>query len=98
MALTVIAKVKAKAGHEKQIEQACSEMAAKVRQEPDTLAYIMHRSTTDPKVVMVYEVYKDEAAFEHHRKTPYMAEFFGKIKDIVDGPPEVETLNEFARK
>ncbi|HTW87592.1 MAG TPA: putative quinol monooxygenase [Candidatus Binataceae bacterium] len=98
MPLTVIAKLKVKPGSEKQIEQACTEMAANVRQEPDTLTYIMHRSTTDPTVIMVYEVYKDAAAFEYHRKTPHMAAMFSKIKDLVAGPPEVETLVEFARK
>jgi quinol monooxygenase YgiN len=98
MPLTVIAKIKAKPGSEKQLEAACTEMASKVRQEPDTLTYIMHRSTTDPTVLMVYEVYKDAAAFEFHRKTPHMADLFGKLKDLVAGPPEVETLIEFARK
>ncbi len=98
MPLTVIAKIRAKPGSEKQLEQACAEMASNVRQEPGTLTYIMCRSTTDPTVIMVYEVYKDEAAFESHRKTPHMAAMFGKIKDLVAGPPEVETLVEFARK
>ena len=98
MPLTVIAKIRAKSGSEKQLEQACTEMASHVRQEPGTLTYIMHRSTTDPTVIMVYEVYKDEAAFEAHRKTPHMAALFGKLKDLVAGPPEVETLVEFARR
>ncbi len=98
MAFTVIAKIKSKPGSEKQVEQACIEMAAKVRQEAGTLTYIMHRSTNDPTTLMVYEVYTDKAAFEHHRGTPYMAELHSKLTNLVAGPPEVETLEEFARK
>jgi len=97
MPFTVIAKVTSKPGHEKEIEAGCIEMAAKVRAEPDTLTYIMLRSTKNPAVIMVYEIYKDEAAFQFHSKTPYMAELFAKLDGRTESV-EVEMLTEFARK
>jgi quinol monooxygenase YgiN len=97
MALTVIAKVKCLPGHEKEVEAACAEMATRVRDEPGTLTYILLRSTKDPSVIMVYEVYRDEAAFDFHSKTPYMADLFAKLKGKTTSV-EVETLTEFARK
>jgi quinol monooxygenase YgiN len=97
MPFTVIAKVTCKPGHETEVETACAEMAAKVRQEPDTLTYIMLRSRKNPSVIMVYEVYKDEAAFDFHSKTPYMADLFAKLHGRTESV-EVETLTEIARK
>jgi len=97
MPFTVIAKVTCKPGHEKEIAAACAEMAAKVRNEPDTETYIMLRSTKNPAVIMVYEVYKDEAAFQFHSKTPYMAEMFAKLDGRTESV-DVDMLTEFARK
>jgi len=38
--------------------------------EPGCLVYRPHRSTKDPDVFVFYEQYKDDAAFDAHRKAP----------------------------
>ena len=99
MPITVIAKLKAKAGSEAQLEAAFREMIPKVRaNEPGTLSYVLHKSTKDPTTYVFYEVYQDQAALDAHGKTPHMAETGGKLRGILDGRPEIQVLTEVDRK
>lgn len=98
MPITLIAKLKAKAGSEKATEEELKAMIPKVRQEQGTLTYILHRSAQDPTVFVFYEVYRDQAAFDAHGKTPHMAELFGKLRGLLEGPPALEMLTELDRK
>ena len=43
--------------------------------EPDTLAYIVHGVPSAPLQRILYEVYRDEAAFEEHGQQPYIQDF-----------------------
>jgi len=98
MALAVIAKIKAKAGNEAQAEAAFREMITKVRTEPGTLSYILHKSTQDPTVFVFYETYQDQAAFDFHGKTDHMKALGAKLGALLDGRPEVVVMNEIDRK
>lgn len=98
MSLTVIAKMKAKAGSEKQLEQAFQAMFPGVRNEEGTLTYILHRSSKDPTVFVFYEIYANQAAFDAHVKTPHFAELSGKIGPLLDGRPVIDILEEVGRK
>ena len=42
--------------------------AAAARKEPGNLAFDVNVDPQDPTKVMLYEVYKDEAAFQEHQK------------------------------
>ena len=44
-------------------------------QEPDTLAYIVHAVPSAPMQRILYEVYRDRAAYEEHRQQPYISQF-----------------------
>jgi quinol monooxygenase YgiN len=43
--------------------------------EPDTLAYIVHGVPSAPMQRILYEVYRDEAAFTEHGHQPYVQDF-----------------------
>ena len=89
--LTVIAKIKAKPDQGATFEAAAKKMLAHVKaNEPGTLSYILHRSTADATTYLFYEVYEDQAAFAMHGGSPAMQEFFGALKGVVDGRPEIE--------
>jgi quinol monooxygenase YgiN len=51
--------------------------------EPDTLAYIVHGVPSAPLQRILYEVYRDEAAFEEHGQQPYIREFEEERKPCV---------------
>jgi quinol monooxygenase YgiN len=99
MAVTLIAKIKAKQGSEKDLEAAFRDMIKKVRAaEPGCQAYVLHKSNDDPTQFVWYEIYQDQAAFDNHRKTDHMKEMGTRIKDLLDGRPQVEMLTELDRK
>jgi len=100
MAVTVLAKIKAKAGSEGAVEAAFKEMIGKVRaNEPGTQAYVLHKVKDDPTTFWFYEVYTDQASFDSDGKTDHMKELQGKLGGgNLDGRPEIVILNEVARK
>ena len=74
--LSVVAKIRAAKGKGDALAALLKEQVAAVRQaEPGCLVYRPHRSTTDPDLFIVYEQYRDEAAFEAHRKAPHLAAY-----------------------
>lgn len=51
-------------------------VVSKVRaQEPDTLVYIVHAVPTAPMQRILYEVYRDRAAYDEHRQRPYVVRY-----------------------
>ena len=99
MPVAIVAKIKAKAGSEAQVEAAFKEMIKQVRaNEPNTLQYILHKSVQDPTTFIFYELYTDQAAVDSHGKTAHMKELGGKIGPHLDGRPEVHVLHEVDKK
>ena len=91
--LTVVAKVRAAKGKGDALAALLKEQVTAVRAaEPGCLVYRPHRSTKDPDLFIFYEQYKDEAAFDAHRKAPHLAAYREQREreGLVVGPPEVE--------
>ena len=91
--LTVVARIRAAKGKGDALAALLSEQAGVVRKaEPGCLTYRVHRSTTDPELLFFYEMYVDEAAFELHRKAPYLAAYRQRRESegLVDGVAVVE--------
>ncbi|WP_282609490.1 putative quinol monooxygenase [Pelagibius sp. Alg239-R121] len=51
--------------------------------EPDCLVFDVCVDPDRPNRVFLYEVYSDEAAFEHHIKTDHFREFDGTVSSMV---------------
>ena len=98
MAITVVARLKARPGSESQVEQAFRKMIPAVRSEAGTLQYVLHRSVQDPTVFVFYELYQDQDALSFHGKTPHMKELFTTISPLLDGRPQIDVLTELDRK
>jgi quinol monooxygenase YgiN len=91
--LTVVAKIRAAKGKGDALAALLKEQAAVVRKnEPGCLAYRPHRSTKDPEQFYFYEQYKDEAAFDLHRKAPHLAMYRERREKegLTEGAVEVE--------
>jgi quinol monooxygenase YgiN len=65
-----------------------------VREEPGNHAYILHRSTQDPRVFLLYEAYEDHAALEAHRA--HLREMDIDLRALLEGPPIVEFYEKLA--
>lgn len=51
------------------------ELALASRQEPGCVSYIPHTAEDDPNTVLLYEQYRDRAAWDFHRTTPHFQKF-----------------------
>jgi quinol monooxygenase YgiN len=91
--LTVVAKIRAARGKGDALAALLQEQAAVVRKnEPGCLVYRPHRSTKDPDVFLFYEQYRDDAAFDAHRKAPHLATYRERREKegLTEGAVEVE--------
>jgi len=56
--------------------------------EPGCLRFNVLHDASDENVYYFYEVYKDEAALEEHRKMPHYATWRAAAEVALDGPTE----------
>src|SRR5262249_5009641 len=88
--VTVIAKLKVKAGSDASFRQAADTMIAHVTaNEAGTVTYILYRSTADPNEFAFYELYQDQAALAVHGSSEAMQQFFAAVAGLLDGRPEI---------
>ena len=91
--LTVVAKIRAAKGKGDALAALLTEQTAVVRkEEPGCLIYRPHRSTKDSDLFLFYEMYKDDAAFDVHRKAPHLAAYRERREKegLTEGAVEVE--------
>ena len=71
-------------GQADEFDQLAQAVVEKVKAlEPDTLAYIVHGVPSAPMQRILYEVYRDEAAFEEHGRQPYIQDFEEERKPYI---------------
>ncbi len=71
-------------GQAEEFDRLAQDVVEKVKAlEPDTLAYIVHGVPSAPLQRILYEVYRDEAAFAEHGHQPYIQEFEEQRKPYI---------------
>jgi quinol monooxygenase YgiN len=71
-------------GQADEFDQLAQAVVEKVKAlEPDTLVYIVHGVPSAPMQRILYEVYRDEAAFEEHGRQPYIQDFEEERKPYI---------------
>ncbi len=93
---TTVAQFTILPGKEAEAEAAIKKVADGVdKNEPGAIAYFWHRNKKDPLQVLVFEIWKDDAALEAHRGTPYLKEFQSLFGTVFD--PESVKLTRWER-
>jgi quinol monooxygenase YgiN len=87
--LTVIARVKAKAGKEKELEQAWSKAAELSRKEAGCIGYVLHRSLTDPTLFVSVERWVSAEANDQHMGSAHIQELLRQVPPLVAASPEI---------
>ncbi len=71
------------------VEEMLGDARGSVNNEPGCLRFDVIQDSDNPDKIWLYEVYKDEAAFQEHEKAPHFIKWLNAVKDWrVDGPPE----------
>ena len=71
MAYVLVARMTAREGEEERAAELIRELATASAQEPGNVHYLAHRDPEDPRVFLIYEQYRDKAAFEEHGQTEH---------------------------
>ena len=63
-----------------------------VRDEPGCFRFDIHQDAENPTRVHLYEVYRDEAAFQAHLEAPHFKKWFSIVKAMFDGDRQRLTM------
>jgi quinol monooxygenase YgiN len=84
--VSVVANLTVKEGKEDEFLALWDDLIAHIQaNEPGCLHYTIHRSTTEPNVFYITELYDDQAAFDAHMGSEAFAAFGASIGDVVEG-------------
>lgn len=82
---TLYAEFTALAGHADAVAALLAQLVDAVRAEPGNIVFDAYRTTENPDVFFVYEVYADAAAFDAHLAAEHSVEFNSKLGPLVEG-------------
>ena len=71
MAYVLVARLTAREGEQDRAAELLGRLVEATRTEPGNVHYIPHRDPEDPRVFLMYEQYRDKAAFEEHGQTDH---------------------------
>lgn len=94
MPSVVLARIKAKAGCERQLTRAIRTMIAQAEKDETGSAprYALYRCAEEPGLLILWERHDGDAASEHNGS----AELIEELAGLIDGRPILETLVEAA--
>ena len=71
-----------KAGREQETADMFRSYVRLVQAEPGCIRFDVLQSRKDARRFLLYELYKDEAALEAHRRTPHYLEYLPRIESL----------------
>ena len=87
--VTVLARIKAKAGMEEQVKREIMALVAPTRSEAGCINYDLHRAADDPSLFMLYENWVSKKDLDDHLAMPYLKAFLGKAEQLLAEPVEI---------
>lgn len=87
----LVVKIQIKPEFREQFMRSMVEVDARgsVENEPGCLRFDVIQDESDPNRIYLYEVYRDEAAFQAHLKATHFVEWRDTVKDWYAAPSEV---------
>lgn len=90
--ITLIAEFTARPGQAETVAELLAGLAVDVRREPGNIAFDCFRRLDDAGRFVVYEIYRDKAAFAAHITAPYGAVFNARLRELIVEPNSVLTF------
>jgi quinol monooxygenase YgiN len=87
--LTVVARIKAKAGMEAKVKEVLLGLVAPTRQEAGCINYDLHQALDDKSLFVFYENWLSKKDLDEHLQTPYLQAFLGKVDDLLAEPVDI---------
>jgi quinol monooxygenase YgiN len=80
--IAVIASTRARAGHERELEELLRSLIETTRQEEGCIQYDLHVGATDPAAFAFYERWSSQAALDAHLRRPLVAAALPRIGEL----------------
>lgn len=90
--VVVVARARAQAGRESDMERALVETAEISRREPGCVVYNVMRG--EGGLFMTYERWRTRADFDHHMTTPHVQTLLQTLGPMLASAPEIEVVVE----
>lgn len=90
--ITLIAEFTARPREADTVAELLAGLAVLVCQEPGNVAFDCFRKLEDASKFVVYEIYRDKAAFEAHISAAYGAVFNARLRELIVEPNSVLTF------
>ncbi|MES4903469.1 MULTISPECIES: putative quinol monooxygenase [unclassified Streptomyces] len=92
MKKTLLAEFTAREGSEDEVARLLRDYARKVREEEGNLAFDVYTKETSPRAYWIFEVYRDEDAFQAHLNAPYGGPFNAALAPLIEEDASVLTF------
>jgi len=89
---TLLAEFTARQGAEGEVARLIRDYAAKVREEEGNLAFDVYTKASAPRAYWIFEIYRDEDAFQAHLKAPYGGPFNTALAPLIEEDASVLTF------
>ena len=87
--LTVMARIKAKAGMEEQVRQDLMSLVGPTRSEEGCVNYDLHQNQNDKSLFFLYENWVSKKALDEHLEMPYLKALKEKADQILAEPIDI---------
>jgi quinol monooxygenase YgiN len=87
--VTVVVRIKAKAGREAQVKQELQNLLAPTRREKGCLNYDMHQSTLDSSLFLFHENWTSEDDLQRHFEAPHIKQWLKQAEALLAEPMEL---------
>ncbi|NEC86223.1 antibiotic biosynthesis monooxygenase family protein [Streptomyces sp. SID12501] len=92
MKKTLLAEFTAREGAEDEVARLIGDYALKVREEEGNLAFDVYTKSAAPRAFWIFEVYRDEDAFQAHLKAPYGGPLNAALVPLIEEDASVLTF------
>ncbi|MFF4269526.1 putative quinol monooxygenase [Streptomyces sp. NPDC001536] len=92
MKKTLLAEFTARQGAEDEVARLIRDYALKVREEVGNLVFDVYTKAAAPRAFWIFEVYRDEDAFQAHLKAPYGGPFNAALVPLIEEEASVLTF------
>jgi|SRR5450631_2485033 quinol monooxygenase YgiN len=87
--LTVVARLRARAGQEARLRGELQRLVAPTRAEAGCVTYDLHESTGEPGCFLFFEVWKKPADLDAHFQTPHMLAIAKVLPELLAEPMDL---------
>jgi quinol monooxygenase YgiN len=89
MSVVLVVRLRVQEGTEDEARAVLSELAAETRNEPGCVAYVPCVERDDPRAMLIFEEYVDQAALEAHAASEHFRRLAaGRLWDLLESPRE----------